>query len=66
MTYFFTNAPSPVKRVKGMPQISKADDAIGYFEYDIKAKRIKLASGRIYLYHFYHVPIFIISFYEIL
>ena len=46
----FTNAPSPVNRVKGMPTISKADHDIVYVEYDIKAKRIKQASRKIYLY----------------
>ena len=33
----FTNFPSPVNRVKGMPQIGKADHDIVYVEYDIKA-----------------------------
>ena len=37
----FTNAPSPVNRVKGMPPIGKADRDIVYVEYDIKAKRKK-------------------------
>ena len=46
----FTNAPSPVNRVKGMPPIGKADHDIVYVEYDIKAKRIKQASRKIYLY----------------
>ena len=46
----FTNAPSPVNRVKGMPQIRKANHAIVYVEYDIKAKRIKQAARKIYLY----------------
>ena len=46
----FTNAPSPVNRVKGMPPIGKADHDIVYVEYDIKAKRIKQASCKIYLY----------------
>ena len=36
----FTNAPSP----------GKADHDIVYVEYDIKAKRIKQASRKIYLY----------------
>ena len=36
----FTNVPSPVNRVKGMPPIGKADHALVYNEYDIKAKRI--------------------------
>ena len=40
----FTNALSPVNRVKGMPPIGKADHDIVYVEYDIKAKRIKQAS----------------------
>ena len=46
----FTNTPSPVNRVKGMPPIGKADHDIVYVEYDIKAKRIKQASRKIYLY----------------
>ena len=46
----FTNVPSPVNRVKGMPPIGKADHDIAYVEYDIKAKRIKQASRKIYLY----------------
>ena len=46
----FTNAPSPVNRVKGMPPIGKADHDIVYVEYDINAKRIKQASRKIYLY----------------
>ena len=46
----FTNAPSPVNRVKGMPPIGKADHDNVYVEYDIKAKRIKKASRKIYLY----------------
>ena len=46
----FTNAPSPVNRVKGMPPIGKAYHDIVYVEYDIKAKRIKQASRKIYLY----------------
>ena len=46
----FTNAPSPVNRVKGMSPIGKADHDIVYVEYDIKAKRIKQASRKIYLY----------------
>ena len=33
-----------------MPPIGKADHNIVYVEYDIKAKRIKLASRKIYLY----------------
>ena len=37
----FTNFPSPVNRVKGMPPIGKADHDIVYVEYDIKAKRLK-------------------------
>ena len=45
----FTNAPSPVNRVKGMPSIGKADHDIVYVEYDIKAKRIKQAPRKIYL-----------------
>ena len=46
----FTNAPSPVNRVKGMPPIGKADHYIVYVEYGIKANRIKRASRKIYLY----------------
>ena len=34
----FTNLPSPVNRVKGMPPVGKADHDIVYVEYDIKAK----------------------------
>ena len=41
----FTNTPSPVNRVKGMPPIGKADHNIVYVEYDIKAKRIKQPSS---------------------
>ena len=39
-----------MKRVKGRPPIGKADHDIVYVEYDIKAKRIKQASDKIYLY----------------
>ena len=39
-----------MNRVKGMPPIGKADHIIVYVEYDIKAKRIKQASRKIYLY----------------
>ena len=46
----FTNTPSPVNRVKGMPPVLKADHDIVYVEYDIKAKRIKQTSRKIYLY----------------
>ena len=46
----FTNSPSPVNRVKGMPPIGKADHDIIYVEYDIKAKRIQQAPRKIYLY----------------
>ena len=45
----FTIAPSPVKRVNGMPLIGKTDHDIVYVEYDIMAKRIKQASRKIYL-----------------
>ena len=38
----FTNAPSPVNRVMGMPLIGKADHDIVYVEYDIKAKRLRM------------------------
>ena len=37
----FTNVPSPVNRVKGMPLIGKVDHDLVFIEYDIKAKRIK-------------------------
>ena len=47
----FTNVPSPVNRDKGMPPIGKADHDLDYIEYDIKAKRIKQASRKIYLYN---------------
>ena len=46
----FTKAPSPVNRVKRMHPIGQADHDIVYIEYDIKAKRIKQASRKIYLY----------------
>ena len=46
----FTNSPSPVNRVKGMPPIGKADHDIIHVEYDIKAKRINQAPRKIYLY----------------
>ena len=46
----FTNAPSPVNRVKRMPPIGKSDHDIVHVEYDIKAKRIKQASRKIFLY----------------
>ena len=39
-----------MNRVKGMPPIGKADHNIVYVEYDIKAKRIKQVSRKIYLY----------------
>ena len=42
----FTNSPSPINRVKGMPPIGKADHDIVYVEYDIKAKRIQQARVR--------------------
>ena len=45
----FTNSPSPVNRVKGMPPIGKADHDIVYVEYDIKAKRIQQAPRKISL-----------------
>ena len=45
-----TNSPSPVKRVKGIPRIGKADHNIVYIEYDIRAKRIQQAPRKIYLY----------------
>ena len=34
-----------------MPLISKADHDLVYIEYDVKAKRIKQASRKIYLYN---------------
>ena len=46
----FTNAPSLVNRVNGMPPIGRADHDIVYGEYDIKGKRIKQAPHKIYLY----------------
>ena len=46
----FTHAPSPVNRVNGMPPTGKADHDIVYVNHDIKAKRIKQASCKIYLY----------------
>ena len=39
-----------MSRVKGMPPIGKADHDIVYIEYDIKAKRIQQAPGKIFLY----------------
>ena len=47
----FTNVSSPVNRVKRMPLIGKVDHDFVYIEYDIKAKRIKQASHKIYLYN---------------
>ena len=52
----FTNFPSPVNRVKGVPPIGKADHDIVYIEYDIKAKRIKQASRKIYLHNRADMP----------
>ena len=46
----FTNSPSPINHVKGMPPIGKADHDIVYIEYDIKAKRIQQAPRKIFLY----------------
>ena len=46
----FTNAMSPLNRVRGMPPIGKADHDIVYVEFNIKAKRIKQASCKNYLY----------------
>ena len=40
-----------MNRVKGISPIGKADHDIVYVEYDITAKRIKLASRKIYLYN---------------
>ena len=45
----FTYAQSPVNRVKWMPPINKTDQDIVYVDYDIKAKRIKKSSRKIYL-----------------
>ena len=50
LDFLFTNSPSPVNRVEGMPPIGKADHDIIHVEYDIKAKRIKQAPRKIYLY----------------
>ena len=47
----FTNSPSPVNRVKGMPPIGKADHDIVYVQYDVKAKRIQQAPRKIFLYN---------------
>ena len=46
----FTNVPSHANRVKGMHLIGKTDHDIVYVEYDIKAKRIKQALHKVYLY----------------
>ena len=45
-----TNSPSPFNRLKGMSSIGKADHDVIHVEYDIKAKRIKQALWKIYLY----------------
>ena len=37
----FTNVPSPVNRVNGMPPMGKVDHDLVFIEYDIKPKRIK-------------------------
>ena len=50
LNLLFTNSPSPINRVKGMPPIGKADHDIVYIEYDIKAKRIQQAPRKIFLY----------------
>ena len=47
----FTNVPSPVNRVKGMPPIDKANHDLIYIEYDIKAQRIRRTSCKIHLYN---------------
>ena len=47
----FTNVPSPVNRVTGMPPIGKADHGLVFSEYDIKLKGIKQASRNIHLYN---------------
>ena len=47
----FTNVPSPANRVKGMPPIGKAEYDIVYIECEIKAKRTKQASRKIYLFN---------------
>ena len=46
---FLTNCPGPVSRVKELTLIGKADHAIQYVEYDIKAKRIKQTPRKIFL-----------------
>ena len=51
LVLLFTNVPPPVGRVKQMPTIGKADHDLNYIGYDIKAKRIKQASRKIYLYN---------------
>ena len=45
---FLTNSPFPVKRIKGMPPIGKADHAIVYLEYDVKIKRVQQAPCMIF------------------
>ena len=47
---FLTNSPSPVKRIKEMPTIGKADHDIVYLEYDVKIKRVQQAPRKIFLY----------------
>ena len=47
----FTNVPSPVNRIKGMPPIVNADHNIVYVEFDIKAKRVQQAPQKYYIYH---------------
>ena len=46
----FTNSPSPVSRVEGMPPVGKVDHDIVHIEYDIKAKRIRKVPRKIYLF----------------
>ena len=46
----FTNSPSPVNQIKGMPTIDKAEHDIVYVEYHIKAKHVQQAPQKIYIY----------------
>ena len=48
LDFLFINVPSPANRAKGMPPIGKADHDLVHIECDIKAKRIKQASRKIY------------------
>ena len=49
LVLLFTNSPSPINGIKGMPPIGKADHDIVYVEYDIKAKHIQQAPQKIYI-----------------